>query len=235
MADRGSDRSSYRRPDRGSDRRPDLSPARIYALARHAVVFELRLYRSLFRWVTRRPDLGGPGDEHFTYAKAVTPVMWLWIFASAAEIPLVHLLVPWEGVRFVLLLASVWGLVWMVGLLASLYVYPHLLGPATLRVRYGASHSIMLPWDAVASLTHRRQDLDSSVWTLQPRETDSGIDLQVGVSGQVNVHAHLRRPTVVTTSKGPMEVVELSFFADDPQALVAHARRIIAPQDRRGR
>ena len=160
--------------------------------------------------------------------------MWLWIFASAAEVPLVHLLVPWEGVRFVLLLASVWGLVWMVGLLASLYVYPHLLGPATLRVRYGASHSIALPWDAVASLTHRRQDLDSSVWTLQPRETEDGVDLQVGVSGQVNVHARLRRPTVVTTAKGPMEVVELSFFADDPQALVAHARRIIAPQDRRG-
>ena len=86
--------------DRASDRGLDLSPARVYALARHAVVFEL--YRSLFRWVTRRPDLGGPGDEHFTYAKAVTPVMWLWIFASAAEVPLVHLLVPWEGVRFVL-------------------------------------------------------------------------------------------------------------------------------------
>jgi hypothetical protein len=49
------------------------------------------------------------------------------------------------------------------------------------------------------------------------------------------VHARLRRPTVVTTAKGPMEIVELSFFADDPQALVAHARRIIAPQDRRGR
>ncbi|HET6919726.1 MAG TPA: hypothetical protein VFI46_09695, partial [Jiangellaceae bacterium] len=66
-------------------------------------------------------------------------------------------------------------------------------------------------------------------------ETEAGVDLQVGVSGQVNVHAHLRRPTVVSTAKGPMEVVELSFFADDPQALVAHARRIITPHDRRGR
>ena len=73
------------------------------------------------------------------------------------------------------------------------------------------------------------------MWTLQPRETESGLDLQVGVSGQVNVHARLRRPTVVTTAKGPMEVVELSFFADDPQTPVSHARRIIAPQDRRGR
>jgi hypothetical protein len=199
------------------------------------VVFELRLYRSLFRWVTRRPDLGGPEDTPFTYAKAVTPVMWLWIFASAAELPLAHVLVPWEGVRFVLLLTGVWGLVWMVGLLASLYVYPHLVGPATLRVRYGASHSIALPWASVASISHRQQDLDSTVWTLQPRESEDGVDLQVGVSGQVNLHARLHGPTVVTTAKGPMEIVELSFFADDPRALVAHARRMQAPQERRDR
>lgn len=213
---------------------PDLSPGRLYALARHAVVFELRLYRSLFRWVTRRPDLGGPDDVAFTYARTVTPVMWLWIFASAAEVPLVHLLVPWDGLRIALLVAGVWGLVWMVGLLASLYVYPHLLGPETLRVRYGASHSVTLPWDAVASMTHGRRDLDSSVWTLQPRETEHGTDLQVAVSGQVNVHARLRRPTTVSTAKGDLEIVELSFFADDPRTLVAHAREILSP-DAEGR
>jgi hypothetical protein len=221
--------------DLGPDLWRDLTLARVYGLVRHAVVFELRLYRSLFRWVTRRPDHGAPEDTPFTYARAVTPVMWLWIFASAAELPLAHLLVPWETVRFLLLLSGVWGLMWMIGLLASLYVYPHLLGPTTLRVRYGASHTIALPWASVASFTHRREDLDSSVRTLQPRESDDGIDLQVAVSGQVNVHARLRGPTVVTTAKGPMEIVELSFFADDPRALVAHARAVLAPQERRDR
>lgn len=212
---------------------PDLSLTRLYALAKHAVVFELRLYRSLVRWAVRKPDRGGTDEEPFTYARTVTPVMWLWIFASAAEIPLVHLLVPWDGVRIGLLVVGIWGLVWMVGLLASLYVYPHLLGPTRLRVRYGASHSIGLPWDAVASVTHKQRDLDSSVWTLQPRETEHGRGLQVGVSGQVNVHAQLRQPTVVSTAKGEMEIVELSFFADDPRDLVAHARKILAPRARR--
>lgn len=214
---------------------PDLSPARIVALAKHAVVFELRLYRSLLRWLIRRPDHGGPEDVPFTYAKTVTPVMWLWIFASAAEVPLMHLLVPWDSVRIALLAVGVWGLVWMVGLLASLYVYPHLLGPTTLRVRYGASHSITLPWDAIASMTHKQRDLDSTVWTLQPRETDDGVDLQVGVSGQVNVHARLRRPTIVSTAKGEMEIAELSFFADDPRAFVTRARTMLEPQERRQR
>jgi hypothetical protein len=207
---------------------PDLSPSRLYALARHAVVFELRLYRSLLRWGFRRPDLGGPEDTAFTYARTVTPVMWLWIFGSAAELPLVHVLVPWHGVRIALLVVGVWGLVWMVGLLASLYVYPHLLGRTALRVRYGASHRVEVPWEAVASVHHRQRDLDSSVWTLQPRETDDGTDLQVGVSGQVNVHAVLRQPTTVATAKGDLEIVELSFFADDPRAVVTHARGLLA-------
>jgi hypothetical protein len=49
------------------------------------------------------------------------------------------------------------------------------------------------------------------------------------------VHARLRRPTVVTTAKRPMEIVGLSFFADDPRALVAHARAMLAPPERRDR
>jgi hypothetical protein len=207
---------------------PRLTPRRLYALARHAVVFELRLYRSLFRWLVRHPDLGGPDDQPFTYAKTVTPVMWLWIFASAAELPLVHLLVPWEGVRIALLVVGVWGLVWMIGLLASLYVYPHLLGATTLVVRNGASHRILVPWDRVASVSRRQQDLESTVWTLQPRQVDDGVDLQVGVSGQVNVHVQMREPTTVSTAKGDMELVALSFFADDPRALVTRARALVA-------
>ena len=213
----------------------DLSPTRLYALAKHAVVFELRLYRSLFRWVIRRPDLGVPEDVPFTYAKSVTPVMWLWIFASGAEVVVVHLIVPWDRVQVALLVVGLWGLVWMLGLLASLNVYPHLLGRTMLRVRHGATHRISLPWDAIASVTHNRKDLDSSMWTLQPRETEHGVALQVGVSGEVNVHARLRHPTTVSTAKGPMDIVELSFFADDPRALVAEARTILAAQEEKQR
>ena len=206
----------------------DPTLRRLWGLARHAVVFELRLYRSLARWLARRPDHGGPDDQPVGYARTVTPVMWLWILASAAELPLVHVLVPWHGVRIALLVVGVWGLVWMVGLLASLSVYPHLLGPERLRVRYGASHDISLPWDAVASVSSKQEDLDSTVWTLQPQETDEGTQLRVGTSGKVNVHLRLRRPTVVSTAKGDLEVVRLSFFADEPRDVATRVRERLA-------
>lgn len=203
---------------------PRWRPRWFWWWARHAVVFEVRLYRSLFRWVTRRADRGGPADVAFPYARMVTPVMWLWIFASAAEIPLVHVLVPWDGIRLALLVTGVWGVVWMIGLLASLWVYPHLLSPDRLVVRGGASHRIELPWDRIASFRVGLEDLESSVWTLQPVATPDGTDLNVGSGAQVNIHARLVAPTVVATAKGPMEIVELSFYADEPRDLVAQAR-----------
>ena len=203
--------------------------------ARHAVVFEVRLYRSLFRWVTRRADRGGEQDESFTYARMVTPVMWLWIFASACEIPLAHVLVPWESVRLALLVVGVWGLVWMIGLLASLWVHPHLLTPDRLVVRNGASHRVELPWERIASVAVRTEDMESSVWTLQPVTGERGTDLNVATGAQVNVHAVLVDPTVVATAKGPMEIVELSFYADEPRALVASAKsRLASAHDRLG-
>ena len=70
----------------------------------------------------------------------------------------------------------------------------------------------------------RTEDLPSSVWTLQPLETPDGTDLNVGSGAQVNIHARLVAPTVVATAKGPMEIVELSFYADEPRDLVAQAR-----------
>jgi len=195
------------------------------ALVRRAVVFELDLYRSLLRWATRRPDVSYPGVEVFGYAQAVTPVLWLWIFASACEIPLLHLLVPWHTVQVVALVLGAWGLLWMVGLLASVTVYPHLLSSSALRVRHGASIDITIGWDAIATIATQRRDLPSSVRTLQPSATGTGTNLQVGVSGQVNVHAVLREPTTVPTPKGSQRITELSFWADDPRALVTRARR----------
>lgn len=204
---------------------PDLGPRAVFSLVRRGVMFELRLYWSLFRWLTRRPVVPSPDAETFGYAQAVAPVMSLWIFASACEVPLIHVLVPWRTVQIAGLVIGIWGLLWMLGFLASLNVHPHVLSPAALRVRNGASVDITVPWDAIAGVTVQRRDLPSSVRTLQLRETEGGTDLQVSVSGQVNVHVVLCRPMTVPTRKGGQEISELSLLADDPRALVTRARQ----------
>jgi hypothetical protein len=151
----------------------------------------------------------------------VTPVLALWIFGSAVEIPVAHLLIPWHGLRIAVLILGVWGLLWMIGLLAGLRSYPHLLDTESLRVRNGPMHDIPIPLAAIARVSSRESSLPSSIWVLQVETTDAGIHLNVAVSGQVNVHVALRLPLPVVTRKGPMTITAISFWADEPRPLVA--------------
>ena len=103
----------------------------------------------------------GPGVEAFSYAQQVSPLFAVFIFVSAIELPVVHILLPWDTVRLVVDVLSVWGLLWMVGMLASVRVFPHLMDGEGLRVRYGTTVDIRVPWDAVAGVTSRRGSVDS--------------------------------------------------------------------------
>ena len=58
-----------------------------------AVRFEVALYVALTRWLLRRPDVPA-GATPWGYARLVTPVLWLWIFGSATEVVVVHVITP---------------------------------------------------------------------------------------------------------------------------------------------
>ncbi len=197
---------------------------RLLPPAKHALVFELNIYKSLLRWLLRRPSIPA-GFEPVGYAQLATPMMGLWIFGSALELPLVHVLVPWHGLRISLLVIGVWGLLWMLGALAGLRSYPHLLGDDMLRIRNGATHDIAIPWEAIAQVTTQDRSLPSSMWALQPQQTEQGTHLNVAVSGRVNVHLALRKQLRLNTSRGDMLVTGLSLWVDEPRAVAPRIRR----------
>lgn len=203
------------------------SPGRLAGLAWRGVRYELSLYRSLLRWVARRPSVPA-GSRPVGYARLVSPLLWLWIFGSAVEIPVAHVLLPWESVRGVVLVLGVWGLMWMLGMLASLRVHPHLLTDDGIRVRHGALIDVAVPWAEVERADAVSRDLPSSLWTLQQEVEDDGVHLHVAVSGSTNVRLVLRRPVTVRTPRGPLDVVRLSLLADEPRELVAEVRRRVA-------
>jgi hypothetical protein len=197
-------------------------------LAKHAIVFELSIYKSLLRWLLRRPSVP-PGFEPVGYAKMATPTMALWIFGSALELPLVHVLVPWHAVRITLLAIGVWGLLWMLGVLAGLRSYPHLFGTDTLRIRNGPMHDIAIPWTAITKVSTQDTSLPSSMWVLQPEQTEHGTHLNVAVSGHVNLHLTLRDRVRVQTRKGELLVTGVSLWVDEPRAVAARIRREAEP------
>jgi hypothetical protein len=199
------------------------------ALVRKLVRLELSLYRSLYRWVTRRPDV--PADAGaFAYVGAVSVLLWAFIIVSAVETVVFHLILPWEVVRLVVDILSIWGLLWMFGFAASMHVYPHLVDGTGVRVRNSTGTDITVPWDAIASVNVRERSRDRSK-TVQVDHDAKGDVLHVVMSSRSNVDLRLRRPLVVPLAKGDETVTEVRFFADDARALVNHVRARLADHE----
>jgi len=195
------------------------------ALARRALSYELGMWRSLYRWVLRRPLVSGTGAVPFRYAATLTPVFLAFIGVSAIEIPILHLLLPWEAVRRIGDAVGAYGLFWMLGLLASMRVHPHVVGDSGLRVRHGAAVDFTIPWDAIETIGTRHRSVPSKR-AIQVERTESGQILSVVILSQTNVEVTLRQPTTVALPRGGFELIsELRFYADDPSALAARARR----------
>ena len=202
-----------------------MTPRRFAGLLWEALLFELALYRSLVRWVARRPDVP-PGCEPIGYSRLVGPMLWLWIFGSSvevvvAEVVLRHVDQPWAvASRTPLLLLGIWGVVWMLGMLASYRVRPHLLTDTELRVRSGARTWLTVPLDAVASTRTMEHELPGVIRSMH---VEDGLAL-VGVSSRTNVELVLAGPTTVATSKGAVTVDRVGLWVDEPREIAGRLR-----------
>ena len=198
---------------------------RLAGLLRHALLFELALYRSLGRWVARRPDVPR-GAMPIGYSKLVAPMLWLWIFGSTVEVVVVevvlrHLDQPWAAsLRVPLLVLGIWGVAWMLGMLASYRVLPHLLTETELRVRSGALTWLTVPLEAVDSTRPAEHELPGVIRSLH---VDDALAL-VGVGSRTNLELVLAAPTTVSTSKGQVTVDRVGIWVDEPRQVAAQLR-----------
>lgn len=199
----------------------------VVALVRRVVRFEVALYRSLFRWLTRRPDVPA-GAVGFAYVGAVSVLLWAFIVVSAIELVVVHLILPWESVRLIADILSLWGLLWMLGFTASLTVHPHLVGDHGLRIRNGAATDITVPWDAVATIGIRERSREKSR-ALQLDRDEHGNALNVVMGSRTNVNLTLHRPLDLALPTGHESVTQIRLYADDPRGLTSRVRKHLAP------
>jgi hypothetical protein len=81
---------------------------RAVALVRWAVEFEVAGWRSLGRWLLRRPDVAAT-ETPFGYHGPMLAPMIVIIAVSALEVVVVDLLLPWPSLRVALLVVGVWG------------------------------------------------------------------------------------------------------------------------------
>lgn len=195
--------------------------ARVAHLARRAVQMEIGIWQSLYRFALRRPRVpdGGTG---FTYHRAVLAVHLTITAVSVLELVVVDVLVQrWPYVRIPLLVVGVWGVAWMLGMLAAMVTRPHAVGPAGIRVRYTTDVDVAVPWeaiDAVVRRTHIREDK-------APRLAPGGDALTLWMQDRTNVEIQLDRPVTIHLPEGAETVGRIGLFADDPTAFLAAVRQ----------
>lgn len=199
------------------------------ALAREAFLLELALYRSLARWIARRPDVPR-GATPIGYAQLVGPMLWLWIFGSATEVVVFELVLRqvetgWaEALRMPLLAIGIWGVLWMLGMMAAYRVRPHLLTDDRLRIRNSARTWVDLPLDAIAATRTIEHELPGIVRAVHHED---GL-LLVGVSSRTNLELVLTSPTVLPTSKGEMTADRVGLWVDEPHGVARMLRTLVA-------
>jgi hypothetical protein len=182
--------------------------------------YEMRLWVALFRWVFRRPVPVPPGSVAFANAGAGSALLTAFIVVSAIEIPVLHLLLPWTVVRIIAWVVGVYGLLWMIGLMATLRVYPHLVGESGVRIRKSIALDLTVPWGDIRDIRSRGRSLPPGGQT----QFENGV-LSFGVAGGTTVDLVLAEPITLPEKRtGGAPVTEIRFHADRPDDLVAAAR-----------
>jgi hypothetical protein len=194
---------------------------RSLVVVRDALVTELALYRQLGRWLTRRPDVPA-GTTPVPYSRLATPVVWLFIFGSTVEVVAFDLILSrWlTFLRIPFLVLGIWGVVWMLGLMASYRMRPHLVTDAALHVRHMARTEVVVPLEAIASV--RVADVDAggirALKVLDDR-------LLVLVSGRTNIQLDLVDGTTLQTPLGQMSPTVVGLWVDEPRKVAELLRR----------
>ena len=192
---------------------------------KRALAFELAMWRSLYRWVFRRPRTRTPGGVAFPYTGVVSPLLWAFIAVSAVELAVLHLLLPWPMVRLVVDIISIYGLIWMFGLMASLRAHPHVAEETGLRLRSGTNVDLEIPWDAIAAVRVRTRGLEKSKGV----QFEDGV-LKLAMMSRTDLEVVLNEPRVLPVPKtNGAPASELHFAVDEPKKLADRIRAALVP------
>lgn len=189
-----------------------LMPRSVARLA----VLEPKLWYCLGRWLLRRR--AEVNDFPYQRRALIGPILLLAIITMPAELLAFELLIPWQWLRVVLAVASLYSLFWLAGFYASLRVLPHQLEPASLRVRFCAFAEGVVPYSSITAIVVERRATPGGRDGLQlaPRQPVAYL----GTGGRTDLTLRLDPPLALRGLRGPTAPVTLlCLAADEPERL----------------
>ena len=192
-------------------------PAPIARFAR----FELLLWESVGRVVARRPFVPR-GGRSFSYHRHELPLLIAFAGLGLVEIVVVHWLLPWPVARIIALVVGVMGVLWVLGLVASLSTRPHFVTDRTLAVRVDAHTMIRVERSTITTVAVRLNHIAEDGVQTVPTVDGGGAFVSIVRHGQTNVNVSLVHGTTLDVpGHGVQSVERLSFWVDEPDALRA--------------
>ncbi|MGY1820721.1 hypothetical protein [Geodermatophilus sp. SYSU D00079] len=178
-------------------------------------------------WALRSRRAVAAGEVALPYAGRFGLVVGVLCVLGGLETVVVHVLLPWETARWVLLAVSVYALVWMVGFALSLRQHPHVVRDGELVLRSGHLQRVSVP---LAALVAVRRAVETGHRRTVVRDGDR---LAVSVMGDTDVELRFDPPVHVAGQAAP--VARVAFYTDEPAAAVRLLRdRVVGPPRSRG-
>jgi hypothetical protein len=184
---------------------------------RRIMAFDLKGMVSLALWVMRRRDGVPPGAIAMSYWREQLPMLLMFLFAMAVETAGLDLLLRGlhapAGLRTVILVVDLYGLLFGLAVGAGYVTRPHVVTASELRIRSGAFFDLRIPRERIASVRLTRNYNEQGMIKV------TGELLTVAVSAQTNVIVELTEPITVVRPLGRRaEVRVIRFFTDAPRA-----------------
>ncbi|MEV4247291.1 hypothetical protein AB0J63_28225 [Streptosporangium canum] len=185
----------------------------------------MKAISALWPAVRRRVDVPENGAA-IGYDRGLRVILWAMVVTSPLELVVVHHLLPWAWVRWAHLVLAVAAVLWSLGFIASLWVYPHAVDDERLRIRFGGLLDVVIPVRLIESVRAERVSKGQSKLAEMVGET-----LSVEVGGMTNLVVRLREPYEVN---GFGRVRAVRFTADDPREAVRQVTRYISHSETLG-
>lgn len=183
---------------------------------------ELRAFHSLGLAARRRKVLG-PGAVPFGYSRGSSTFPLVLVGLSVGELVIVHVLVPWPWLRLALALLTVWGVLFILGFLASRRVHPHFIAQDRLHLRWGHETVLATPLDNIASAVPHANHAHT-----QPAVAEDRLVLTQFQSTNVRLRFTEPVPAAAPVARKQrpegFRAAEVELFVDDPEAFLAAVR-----------
>lgn len=195
-------------------------------------VSEIKLLVSVAKVIRRR----APDPSAFGYVKGTLTVPVAFAIVSLIELIVVHLLVPWQWLRILLLVGTVYGLFLLIGVFAARADNPHRVTSDSVVLNWGLDQVLDVPREAIRHVAivseHARTATEISGQTLVLAFMNSA-NVRIDLTAPRQVEKKCRipvsgAPAPKGAGRGEEPTVTTVFLSiEEPQRFVEAVKRLV--------